>query len=206
MNIESKFVVGDLVMKKDTKSPLKIERFTDNGEVRFENGPGAYIKDLNDEYSLFTPVYDPEAPIKIKMVDEGIRLKLESSAEYYVTVEGIDIPIVGGWDNSFEELLEELCSCDGYMSRFIFDYCSDDLENALLAAGLIFKNVRGSYGATEKLRKLYDAIIQESYKMKELEPNMEWTPTEENIAKLPAPIREYIEGLSDASGRASLKD
>ena len=185
------FAVNDLVRKKNSALIRKISRLREDSEypVIFVDGGGASLDELRNEYELFTPVVDAEDPIKFKVVDKGVKVTLKSSVKYYVTVDGIDIPIV----SDMIDFLEEFNDADGWACRFLFE--NDELECAMIAAGLAFRNARGSYGATVKFREMHDAIESEARKAWDFEPNMYWEPTRENINNLPAPIREYIESL-----------
>lgn len=185
------FAVNDLVRKANSTLIRKISRLREDSDfpVIFVDGGGASLEELLNDYELFTPVVDSENPIKFKVVDKGVKVTLKSSAKFYVTVDGIDIPVV----SDMLELLEELRDADGFMCRFLFE--NDELECALIAAGLVFKNARGSFGHTVKFDEIYDSLVSEASKAWDFEPNMYWEPTRENINNLPTPIREYIESL-----------
>jgi len=189
----TKFEVGDLVVeKKTTKSPRKISRINpvpNYTDVIFYDGGGCGFKELNSKYKLFVPKPDTQKPVKFKVVDKGVKVTLKSSAKCYVTVDGIDIPIV----DDFFAAMDDLSECDGHMSRFLFD--NRELECALIASDLVFKNVRGSYGPTKKFHQLYESILEEAKKIHDIKPKMHWTQTKENIENLPEPIRNYIESL-----------
>lgn len=189
----TKFEVGDLVVEKKTaKSPRKISRINPDPnytDVIFYDGGGCGFKELNSKYKLFVPKTDPKKPVKFKIVDSGVKVTLKSSAKCYVTVDGVDVPIV----NDFFEMMDDLSDCDGYMSRFLFD--NSELEHALIASDLVFKNARGSYGPTKKFHQLYESILEEAKKVYDIKPKMHWSPTKENIENLPEPIRNYVESL-----------
>jgi hypothetical protein len=187
------YAVGDLVRAKgSTKSPRKISRLDCElklADVLFYDGGGCSLEELHTTYEPFIPLFDAANPVTPKIIDNGVRVELNSSARPYVTVNGVDIPIV----EDFEDMLNDLSECDGAMARMTFD--TWELKVAMIAAEMVFKNARGSYGHTQEFIRLYPSILEKSREAKSIAKDMDWTPTPENIAKLPAPIREYIESL-----------
>lgn len=187
------YAVGDLVREKGTnKAPRKISRLDCElrlADILFYDGGGCSTEELHAKYEPFTPVFDIANPVTPSLVDNGAEVKLISSSRRYVTVNGVDIPIT----HDFESMLDDLSDCDGGMVRFTFD--DWELSHAMIAAGMVFKNARGSYGHTELFTKLSPSILSASREAASMKSDMGWEPTPENIAKLPVPIREYIESL-----------
>lgn len=190
----TKFKVGDLVVEKNTtKSPRKISRISPDPKhtfvIIFYDGNGCTFNELNAKYRLFVPKPNPAEPVKFKVVDNGVKVTLKSSAKCYLTVDGVDIPMV----SDFFDTIDNLSGCDGYMSAMIFD--NGELENALFSSGLMDKNARGGCFPTARFHELYDSIWEEGEKIYKLNPKMRWTPTKENIKNLPKPIHNYVESL-----------
>ena len=185
------FAVGDLVKSEKSSSIRKISRINYNSDfpVLFVDGGGCSLEEIVREYTLFVPEYDASKPIELKIVDMGPNIKIASSARFYVTIKGVDTPIT----DDFIDMCEELLDCDGGMVRFIFN--NKELECALIATEMVFRNARGSYGCSNEFRTFYDTIIAEAGKVWDIKPDMTWKPTPQNIANLPQPVREYIESL-----------
>lgn len=123
----------------------------------------------------------------------GFEVVLADITKSYLIVGDVEIPI------SYDMLdtLSNLYECDGAFERLTFN--DDELETALIAAGLAFKNVRGSCGSTSLFHEIYEDLCQ-LVRLAYKEPSTRtWEPTEENLADLPDPIRQYIETLKSAS-------
>lgn len=186
------FKVGDLVVEKSTKSLKKIADLRPKkwgGTVCFVDGEVVQMSSFRRKYELYTSEVELDNPVKSKIVDNRAKVVIESDIKYILTIAGVDIIL----PDDFIDFIEDLRTCDGSMARLLID--NDAFAKALVSAGLAWKNIRGSYGRTELFVRLYDCIEKETLKMYKVAASLEWTPTEDNIAKLPAPIREYIESL-----------
>lgn len=133
------------------------------------------------------PLY--EGSVSLKIVDRGPEVTIKPDVGFYLVFGGVDIPIPSDALALFEDLKE----ADGFGSAMLFH--DHETEKALEEAGLVTRTTRGSFRSTALFHDVYEHLCAEARKMYDYEAKTKWEPTEENIAKLPAPIRAYIESL-----------
>jgi hypothetical protein len=133
------------------------------------------------------PLY--EGAVELKVVDRGPKVTIRPDVDYYLVFNGVDIPV----PNDILDLLDEFKDADGFSGAFLFH--DHELEKALEAAGLAAKTTRGSHRCTTLFGDVYDQLYAKASEVYDYKPASEWEPTEENIAKLPAPVRDYIDSL-----------
>jgi len=116
-------------------------------------------------------------------------VKIVDDCKKFLVFHGVEIPV----NNDTLEQIEELKYCDGLTSSMVFYGCQ--FSKKMFEAGLIGKNVRGSYYSTALFKDVFEQLCEKTKELYNIDVDTQWTPTPENIDALPAPIREYINTL-----------
>lgn len=179
---------GDLVVEKGTDNvPRKIygiyEDNSDSRYVIFCNGEFCRTKEeFESKYERFSPVIDADNPVTTELFTNGFCL--QPSVKRLLIINGIKFNITA----DFLKVLELL-----RYNRFVF--YDSELEAAFIAAGLAEQNSRGSCDCTSLLIEMYEVIYKAADNLYRSKVELTWTPSRENIEKLPKELREYIEML-----------
>lgn len=133
------------------------------------------------------PLY--EGAVELKVVDSGPEVTIKPNACHYLVVNGVDIPVPG----DILTFLDEFKDADGFSGAFLFN--DRKLEKAFEEAGLATRTTRGSHRCTALFSDLYEQLYARALEAHDYKPDLTWEPTEENLAKLPEPIKDYIASL-----------